>query len=220
MRIPFATLLRPPLSRLVMALATLALLASLALAEPAVRVEYRTGVPQIELEGSYPNATYTVFRADAQGGFTPITAANVLCMGACFGVDEGARPGETYTYRFDLVLADGRFQQFGPYRVTISPLLARRVGVTVTPNPARGARQVQVFLAGGPADPAVTGAVALYDLQGRRLRTLYRGTLSRGLTAIALDDRDSNGGTLRSGVYFVRVESPLGSATARMIRTE
>ena len=52
------------------------------------------------------------------------------------------------------------------------------------------------------------------------MRTLYRGALARGFTAIALDGRDANGGALRAGVYFVRVESPLGSATARMVRTE
>jgi hypothetical protein len=209
------------MTRLALALAAIALLASLALAEPAVRVNYHAGVPQIELDGSYPNATYTVLRADpASGVFTPITAANVLCLGSCFGVDERAVPGATYAYRFDLVLPDGRFQSFGPYAVTISPLLARRVAVAVTPNPARGPRQVQVFLAGGSADPAVAAEVALFDLQGRRLRTLHRGVLARGFTSIGFDGRGANGEALRAGVFFVRLESALGSATARVVHTD
>ena len=42
------------------ALCSLALAASLAFADPAVQVSYMQGVPQVELEGSYPQCRYAV----------------------------------------------------------------------------------------------------------------------------------------------------------------
>jgi flagellar hook assembly protein FlgD len=45
----------------------------------------------------------------------------------------------------------------------------------------------------------------VYDVMGRRRRTLLDGALPAGATAVAWDGRDGNGAMAGSGVYFVRL---------------
>src|SRR5262245_64874246 len=109
------------LRRVALALCATALVASLAFANPGVRVRYIAGVPQVELDGSYPQSRYTVSRSSTPDGpQVRVTEADVLCMGSCFVQDFQAEPGQTYWYRFDLVLSDGNVAHFGPYAVRIS----------------------------------------------------------------------------------------------------
>lgn len=203
---------------LALSIATIALLAGLAVAEPTLTVTYRAGVPVIQLLGSLDIRSYTVYRsAPAQPEFLPISGSDILCLGECLVADYDARPGQTYLYRFDLVLAGGARESFGPYPVTIpreQPLTVR-----VSPNPGRGPATISVTLAGRPGDPPVETEAALFDVRGRALRTLHRGSLARGTTALAWDGADGSGRPLSSGVYFLRVRSAAGLFTTRIVRT-
>lgn len=69
--------------------------------------------------------------------------------------------------------------------------------VTARPNPARGRASVRVAL-----PTARAARVAVYDVLGRRVATLHDGPLAVGEHPFALD-----AGTLRAGVYLVRVEA-------------
>lgn len=201
------------------ALAALALSASLALAEPQLVVRYPYGVPQVSITGDYTGSTYTVARAPAGGGeFVTITEDWILCLGSCYADDRGAVPGESYLYRFDLVLADGRPVTYGPFLATISPALARPLGVFVYPNPGRGATTVQLYVSGSPQDQAVLGEAAVYDLTGRRVRLVRRSALSRGLTTLTWDGRDDRGEALPAGVYLLRFTAESRAAVARIVR--
>jgi hypothetical protein len=78
----------------------LALAASLALADPGVRVTYVSGVPQVELEGSYAQSHYAVYRgADMNERGVRITSDDLLCIGPCWAQDPaaGARAARTGT---------------------------------------------------------------------------------------------------------------------------
>ena len=195
------------------------LVAGLAFAEPGLEVKYFSGVPLLELEGSYPNTHYTIWRATESGGpFVRMTDLNTLCLGPCYGSDFEAEPGRTYWYRFDLVPAEGRPVSFGPYRVTIPQALARRVGVRVFPNPGSALTRIELHLAGAPTDPPFAARATLHDLQGRTVRTIHDGPLGRGLTRLTWDGRGGDGATLRPESYFLRFASPLGTAVARVIR--
>lgn len=55
-------------------------------------------------------------------------------------------------------------------------------------------------------------AVLVYDLQGRGVRTLYRGPAASGRHELHWDGRVGNGSPAASGVYHLRATS--GSATA------
>ncbi len=77
------------------------------------------------------------------------------------------------------------------------------------PNPFRGSVALSFTLAeAGPVD------LALYSVDGRRLRTLVRGHQAAGQHALTWDGRDENGAQAPPGVYYLR----LVSAAGRMMR--
>jgi len=200
------------------ALATV-LVVGLATAAPTVEVRYYGGIPQIYLSGEYPLSTYTVYRADApEGPWVAFTDNGVLCLGPCFAEDLDARPGATYWYRFDLRLADGTFASYGPYQVTIAGDPTLRLAVRVVPNPSRAASRVEIYLAGAASDPRLEATAVLFDLQGRALRTVFRGSLPRGLNTVAWDGRADDGRVIGAGQYFLRIKTPLGISTTRVLR--
>jgi hypothetical protein len=205
-------------SSIALSIATLALLAGLAVAGPEITVTYRSGVPVIQLAGSFAGSSYTVYRATSgEPEYRAISDAEILCIGECSVADYEALPGRTYFYRFDLAMPGGRHESFGPYAVTIpreQPLTAR-----VSPNPGRGPATISVTLSGRPGDPPVDVEAALFDVQGRALRTLHRGPLARGTTTLEWNGRDGEGRTLGPGLYFLRLRSAAGGFTARVIRT-
>jgi len=58
--------------------------------------------------------------------------------------------------------------------------------------------------------------LAIYDLAGRRVRTLIGRPLPAGRHAIAWDARDDRGQPVPSGVYFLRATTGAGHATSRV----
>lgn len=201
------------------ALSSLALVTTLAVASPEVRVEALDGVPRIELVGDYAHRWYAVLRAPGpDGAYEPVGAAATLCLGPCFVEDPEARAGATYWYRFDFLEADGSTVSLGPFAVTIPSILARRVGARVVPNPVHGSATIEVFLAGGAGAEVASTRVRVVDLQGRTVRHLREGSLPSGLSRLAWDGRDDAGHPVGPGLYFVTVRSPLGDARARLLR--
>jgi hypothetical protein len=63
---------------------------------------------------------------------------------------------------------------------------------------------------------AAHSRLSLYDVQGRRLRTILNGPVAAGATTVRWDGRDANGMAVRSGIYFVRLESPFGRRVVRL----
>jgi len=197
----------------------LILVATLALAEPAVRVRSLDGVARVELTGSYPQTRYTVFRSPAAGGpWSPVTSFDVLCLGPCLADDLTARSGETYWYRFDFTTSDGGRTSFGPYAVTIPAPPARGVTARVTPNPSRGTATIEVHLTTGGAAASAATRVGVFDLQGRRVRALHDGPLPNGASRLAWDGRDDDGRLAGAGTYFVTVRTPAGESRTRLVR--
>lgn len=186
-------------------------------ADPGLEVRYPGGVPRLELSGNFANAHYTVWRsARADGALSLVGVADVLCLESCYAEDLTAAPGATYWYRFDLVMPDGGQARFGPYRVTISSEQTRRIGVRLSPNPGRGTTEIELTLA------AVSGSVAadaiLYDLQGRRVATIFSGPLAAGRTRTTWNGRDDDGAEVRAGSYFLRVSAGEHSTVSRVTR--
>lgn len=73
------------------------------------------------------------------------------------------------------------------------------LGLRAAPNPFNPVTRVELSL---PAAGAVD--VAVYDLAGRRLRTLCQGQRPAGRQSLTWDGRDDGGRGLPSGVYLVR----------------
>ena len=84
---------------------------------------------------------------------------------------------------------------------------------------ASGELQIELTLPGSARrDGALNADARVLDLQGRTVRVLHTGSLARGATTLAWDGRDSDGATLGAGIYFVRLVTPLGSASTRVVR--
>jgi flagellar hook assembly protein FlgD len=83
--------------------------------------------------------------------------------------------------------------------------------VTVAPNPAAARSALEFAL--GSAQPV---EITLYDVKGRRLRTLANGMQAAGAHRLAFDLRADSGRKLASGLYLVRIVA-LGKTTVRRL---
>jgi hypothetical protein len=84
-----------------------------------------------------------------------------------------------------------------------------------SPNPFRGRTAFRFGLA-----RAGDVRLELYDVSGRRVRTLVSGTLPAGEHTRAWDGRDERGGAVRPGVYFVRLVTPSRTFNSRLVALE
>lgn len=64
---------------------------------------------------------------------------------------------------------------------------------------------------------ATAGRVEVFDLQGRRLRVLAERSFAPGAHVLTWDGRDEAGRAVRRGLYFVRLLTPAGARTARVV---
>ncbi len=71
-----------------------------------------------------------------------------------------------------------------------------------------------------PFELPVSGDVdlAVYDLLGRRVRTLVKGTWSAGRHQVAWDGRTETGRSVSSGVYLYRLETGGQDLVRKMIQ--
>jgi hypothetical protein len=83
------------------------------------------------------------------------------------------------------------------------------------PNPFAG----EASLAFSLAKPGAV-RIAIYDPQGRRVRTLVAGTLSAGPHQIRWDGRDDQGHSVPQGIYFSRMEADGQALTRKVMRLE
>jgi hypothetical protein len=85
--------------------------------------------------------------------------------------------------------------------------------VEVVPNPFNPETTIRFRL---PARTAVTAVV--YGVDGKRVRTLVQERASGpGAMELRWNGRDDHGESVASGVYFVRVSTPLGEHVARAV---
>jgi hypothetical protein len=71
------------------------------------------------------------------------------------------------------------------------------------PNPFNPSVSVQMYL---DSTRAVT--LAVHDVRGHRVRTLYSGRVDAGWRTVVWDGQDDAGRGVASGIYFLRAESP------------
>lgn len=84
------------------------------------------------------------------------------------------------------------------------------------PNPARVGRGTSLEL----AMPSRSDAqVVVYDVTGRRVSTLWSGTLAQGRHRIAWNAMDSSGRSVASGVYFVQAHAGEHSKRQKIVLT-
>jgi hypothetical protein len=80
------------------------------------------------------------------------------------------------------------------------------------PNPAKDGASFRVGL---PRDAKID--VVMFDTRGRKIRTLWNGTMTSGEHSIAWDGRDESGRQAASGSYFYRLRVEGRTLTGRLI---
>lgn len=68
-----------------------------------------------------------------------------------------------------------------------------------------------------PARHAGQVTITVYDVTGRRVRTLVAGSLAAGRRDVAWDVRDSGGRRVGAGIYFARMEMDATRVTHRIV---
>jgi flagellar hook assembly protein FlgD len=63
-----------------------------------------------------------------------------------------------------------------------------------------------------------TAAVRVLDVAGREVARLFDGVVSPGEHEVTWDGRDLRGHSVASGVYLVKLVTPDGAATSRVVR--
>jgi hypothetical protein len=120
-----------------------------------------------------------------------------------------------YDYWLEAVPASGAAQKYGPESAT--PGLKVAYGFALEPsypNPARSEAHIAFSLPLG-----VTGEyeVTVYDVAGRKVRTVAVGTSAPGRREVVWDLTDDAGRSVAPGVYLYRLSASCGSAVHRAV---
>jgi hypothetical protein len=111
---------------------------------------------------------------------------------------------------------------FGALSGSSTPTAVEEEPTTVTPprtvlhaSPNPFEQEVTVRFTLPRAEQA---SVRVYDVSGRLVRTLRRGTLGPGEEVVRWDGADEGGKDVGSGIYFVRVDAPSWGRSAKTFR--
>jgi hypothetical protein len=89
-----------------------------------------------------------------------------------------------------------------------------RLQVLTVPNPSATGVVIRCLL---PLRAPAT--LVLFDASGRVVRRLHEGELPAGETPFSWDGRDDFGRELPAGVYLVKVTTPAGETSGRVVLT-
>jgi len=123
--------------------------------------------------------------------------------------DPAAAPGETVTYVLYRTGANG-WELLGERSLEM-PMLRVSLDAPV-PNPFNPKTRLSFTL-----DRDQQAELAVYDVSGRKVRTLLSGPCSAGRTDIEWNGCGEGGRSLASGVYFARLTSEGSTLTRKMI---
>jgi hypothetical protein len=169
-------------------------------------------------ENSEPDlAGYRVYRGSS-AGFVPSPGNRIATEPDTGWTDVG--PAGSY-YKLSAVDIHGNESLFA----LLTPGSTTGVGGSVIPreltlaaprpNPAHGQTWLSFTL---PRSGPVT--LAIYDLEGRRVRTVISGPMSPGEYQLPLDLRDGAGRAIASGLYLARLETTSGTLVQRLAIVE
>ncbi len=136
----------------------------------------------------------------------PINGDSLLAANVRGFLDTTFEPGNTYEYRLIMHYGSGETVESAAVRATAPNALALEQNA---PNPFNPATRIRFLMPG-----AGQAEVAVFDVRGRRVRTLLTGEVQAGVAETSWDGRDEAGAPAASGIYFCRL-SALGSVATR-----
>ncbi len=82
------------------------------------------------------------------------------------------------------------------------------------PNPFNPSTEVKLYIPSDAGD--VDLRIDIYDMAGRRVRSLHQGYVTPGWHSVTWEGRDDRGRPQASGIYFLRARAGGGDATIKM----
>ena len=161
-----------------------------------------------ETAAAPPPAGFNLYRraaaaGDAAGGeYVRLNGALVTGRSPFSYVDRDVTPGQEYEYLLEAVATSGLAETFGPVRGRAPARVAAKATALYQnwPNPARDKTTIRYELrAPGEA------TLAVYDLSGRRVKTLTSGPAAAGVHDISWELTDEGGARVAPGVYLYRL---------------
>ena len=148
-----------------------------------------------------PQGTFRVVRV-ADGGHIDLVAEVPAEEGTEWSCEDQNPMSGPMSYTLFLHNADGEELQLAEAGLDAEVLPQSPRLSSPRPNPFNPSVTVQLI-----APLPATVDVAVYDVQGRRLRALLGGPVAVGSHPCTWDGRDDAGRTVGSGTYFVRLEA-------------
>jgi hypothetical protein len=158
------------------------------------------------------NAGFNVYRSqDKDGGRMTINSRLILARGdevkgAEYSyVDYAVQEGTSYYYWLEDVDLGGKTMLHGPVTVctaSVSDVPGMAAICQSRPNPFSGTTEIKYGLR-----VACRVSLGVYDLMGRRVRTLAEGHEDAGYRVVTWDGRNDDGIEVSGGVYFYRLEA-------------
>ena len=96
---------------------------------------------------------------------------------------------------------------------SVDPGETLKLGMRAAPNPATKDVELSFDLA-----KRQSVVLAVFSVEGRRIRTLQQGTLEAGPHRLAWDGLDDHGKPVADGMYFARLEGAEGARTTSVVR--
>ncbi len=151
-----------------------------------------------------------LFRSEAGGAELALGTSDEPPTGdgRAESLDATAEPGHDYDYRLRVSTMAG-VRWLGPVSVRVPARITALAWRAAWPNPF--ARTTRIKLA---VPRAADGAVRVYDVQGKEVRTLAAGRFEPGERELAWDGLDKSGAPAAAGIYFVAAS--VGSENVRM----
>jgi hypothetical protein len=186
---------------------------SASMEDGAVRLAWTT-------QSESDNLGFQVYRSDeASAGYEKLTdelipaAGNSQTVRDYSYLDDTVEGGMTYYYKLADVSVDGLETLHGPIEVRVS-LLPNFLSLdTPVPNPM--VRQDATIQFSIPS--AGMTRLVLYDLAGRELTVLADGMMQPGSHNVKFGRADARGNRLPAGLYFLRLLSPSGVRSQRIL---
>jgi 6-phosphogluconolactonase (cycloisomerase 2 family) len=171
-------------------------------------VTWTTGL-ELNTEG------FHIYRSeDENGSFERLTSEAVPSKGGARGAnyefkDETARPNQSYFYKLRQVSVSGAGDEFGPFDVVFRASFELDQNF---PNPFNPNTTIRYTIA---QDAHVT--LTVYDVAGRRVRTLVDDNKRPNFYKIVWDGKNDNGEQVASGVYFYRLVAGQFTKSRKMV---
>jgi len=156
------------------------------------------------ITGDIP-ASFSVLRSVGDNDSEAVSGA--LPGEATRWLDDDVGAGVAYRYWLEVTEDDGTVSRFGPSEAVAYRGSARQIVLDVYPSPASASLSVEFTLL-----EAGRVTVALYDLSGRRVTTVYDGETTAGR-----HDTSYDASLLPPGVYLARLTTDSGSLTRRVV---